>query len=70
MHPLVLGLGLRLPTMKFVRSVLIFYRVAPSQLTVVAWQTILGFEALCKLYAFEVCHHENFNIVYLLRKTI
>jgi len=36
MHPLALALGLRLPMMKFVRSVLIFYEVVPSQLTAVA----------------------------------
>ena len=30
MHPQVLALGLKLPMMKFVRSVLTFYRIAPS----------------------------------------
>jgi len=32
MHPMVLALGLRLPMIKFIRSVLIFYGVSPSQL--------------------------------------
>jgi len=35
MHPLVLALGMRLPMMKFIRSVLVFYEIAPSQLTAV-----------------------------------
>ena len=30
MHPRVLALGLRMPMTKFIRSVLTFYRVAPS----------------------------------------
>jgi len=55
---------------KFVRSVLIFYEVAPSQLMAVAWRIVLEFEALCNLYAPEACHREVFNTVYLLRKTI
>ena len=49
-HSLVLALGLRLPIMKFICSVLIIYEVAPSQLTAVAWRTVLRFEALCNLY--------------------
>ena len=69
MHPLVLALGLRLPMTKFVRSVLIFYGVTPSQLSAVAWRTVLGFEALYDLYAPEACHCEVFNVAYLLRKT-
>ena len=32
-------------------NVLIFYEVAPFQLSAVARRTILGFEALCDLYA-------------------
>ena len=35
MHPLVLALGLRLPMMKFIRSVFVFYEVTPSQLTAI-----------------------------------
>ena len=69
MHPRVLALGLRLPMMKFVRIILIFYGVAPSQLLAVAWRTILGFEALCNLYTPEACHCEIFSVAYLLRKT-
>ena len=36
MHPQVLTLGLKLLTMKFVCSVLIFYILAPTQLSAVA----------------------------------
>ena len=69
MHLLVLALGLTLLMMKFVRSISIFYGVAPFQLSAEAWRTVLGFEALCDLYAPEACYYEVFNIVYLLRKT-
>jgi len=63
MHPLVLVLGLRLSMMKFIHSILIFNEIAPSQLSAVAWCTVLRFEALYDLYA------ELFSVVYLLRKT-
>jgi len=69
MHPLVLAVGLRLLMTKFVRSILIFSGVTPSQLTTVAWRTVLGFEVLYNLYALEVCHRKVFNTAYLLRKT-
>ena len=69
MLPLVLALGLRVLMMKFVRRILIFYEVTPSQLTAVAWRTVLGFEALCNLYAPEAYHREVFSTAYLLRKT-
>ena len=69
MHPLVLALGLRLPMTKSVRNVLIFYEVSPSQLTAVAWRTVLGFEALCNLYAPEAYQCEVFSSANLLRKT-
>jgi len=55
MHPQVLTLGVRLPMTRFIRSVLAFYKVASSQLSAVAWRTILGLEALCDLYAREAC---------------
>ena len=69
MHPLVLALGLGLPMTKFIRSILIFYGVTPSQLSAVAWSTILRFDALCDLYAPDACHCEVFSTTYLLRKT-
>jgi len=70
MHPQVLALGLRLSMTKFVHSVLTFYKVTPSQLSAIAWRTILGFEALCDLYALEACQLEVFSVAYSLRKTI
>jgi len=54
---------------KFIHSVLSFYKVAPSQLSAVAWRTVLGFEALCDLYAPEACQVEVFSAAYSLRKT-
>ena len=59
MHPQVLALGLMLLLTRFVCSVLIFYRVAPSQLSVVAWHTVLRCKALCALFAPEVCQCES-----------
>jgi len=53
----------------FIRSVLTFYQVAPSQFSAVAWRTVLGFEALCDLYAPEACQREVFSIMFTLRKT-
>jgi len=46
MYPLVLALGLRLPMTKFIRNVLVFYEVAPFQLTAVACRIVLGFDPL------------------------
>ena len=46
MHLQVLVLELRLPMTRFVCSILTFYKVASSQLSAIAWCTILGFEAL------------------------
>ena len=54
MHPQVLALGLRLSMLRFIRSVLIFYRVASSQLSAMALCTVLGFKAICDLYAPKV----------------
>ena len=54
---------------RFICSVLPFYQVAPSQLSAMAWRTILGFETLCALYAFEACQREVFSIAYTLRRT-
>ena len=46
MHPLVLVLGLRLPMMKFVHSILIFYGATPSQLSAVAWRIAVSYTHL------------------------
>ena len=42
MLPQILELGLKLPLTKFVRSILTYYRIAPSKLSGVAWRTVLG----------------------------
>jgi len=55
MHPQVLALGLRLLMMRFVLSILTFYRFAPSQLSGVAWCMVFGLEALCTLNVLETC---------------
>ena len=46
MHPKILSLGLKLLLIKFVRSILSHFRIAPLQLSGVAWRTMLGFKAL------------------------
>ena len=67
--PQVLTLGLRLPMTRFIRNVLTFYMVAPSQLSAVAWHMVLGFVALYALFAPEACQREVFSIAYALRRT-
>ena len=69
MHLQVLALGLKLPMMKFVRSILAFYKIAPSQLSGVVWRTVLRFEALCILSVPDVCQWEVFSAAYALRKS-
>ena len=44
-HPQILALGVKLLMNSFVRGVLAYFKVPPSQLTPEAWQIILGFEA-------------------------
>ena len=70
MNPQVLALGLKLPMMRFVRSVLTFYTVASSQLSAKAWRTVLRFKALCALFALKVCQREVFSTTYTLRRTL
>ena len=68
-RPHILALGLKLSLMKFVRGVLNYYRIAPSQLSGVAWHTVRGFEALCDLIVQDACQREVFSVAYVLRKT-
>ena len=67
-NPQILALWMKLSLATFVRSVLSYFRVAPSQLTVGAWHILLGFEALCNRFLPEVCGHEEFCAVYMMRK--
>ena len=43
-HPQILALGVKLPMTLFVRGVLAYFKVPPSQLTPRAWRTVLGFK--------------------------
>ena len=58
MHPQILILGLKLPLTPFIHGVLSHLRIALSQLSGVAWRTVLGFEALCVLSAPNACQRE------------
>ena len=44
---LILTLGVHLPLSPFVRRVLSFYRLVPTQIGPGSWRVVLGFEALC-----------------------
>ena len=55
---------------RFLRSVLTFYRVAPSQLLAMAWRMVLEFEALCALYPPEACQREVFSTASALRRIL
>ena len=69
MHSQILELRLKLSLTKFARGILSHYRVASSQLSGVAWYTVLGFKALYSLSVPEACLHEVFCAAYALRKT-
>jgi len=43
MHPQILAPGQKLPLTKFVRNILTYYRIVPSQLSGVTWHIVLGF---------------------------
>ena len=55
---------------RFVHSSLTFYGATPSQLSAMAWRTVLGFEAFCALYVLDACQREVFSIAYTLRRII
>ena len=46
-----------------------FLQGLPSQLSAVTWRTVLGFKALCALYALGACQREVFSTAYALRRT-
>ena len=54
---------------KFVHSVLTFYKIASSQLSAIVWCTVLGFKALYALFTPEACEHEIFSTAYALKRT-
>ena len=67
-HPQVLALRLHLPLTDFVRHVLAYYSVAPTQLMLGVWQTIIGFEALCEDFAAALYSLEDFTTCYSMRR--
>ena len=69
MHPQILALRLKVSLTKFIRSVLIYYRIAPRSCRGEgAWRIVLGFEALCPLVIPNACQHGIFIVAYALRK--
>ena len=68
-HPQILALGVKLPMTPFVRDVLVHFKVPPSQLTLGAWQNVLGFEALCFAFTPATYGVEEFSAVCVIRKS-
>ena len=67
-HLQVLALRVHLSLTDFIRQVLAFYNVAPTQLMPSAWQTILGYEALCDDFAAPSYSLEDFATFYTIQK--
>jgi len=63
-HLQVLVLMAHLSLTDFVRQVLACYNVAPTQLMLGAWRTILGFEAICVNFAAASYSLEDFTTCY------
>ena len=59
---------MKLPLSAVVHSILRYFRVALSQLTVGAWRILLGVVALCNHFLLEACCCEEFCAVYMMRK--
>ena len=68
MHPQFMALRLRLP-LRSSSSCSDFLQSFPSQLSGVAWRTVLRFEAFNALSIPEACQGEVFSAAYALRKT-
>ena len=68
-HPQILALGVKLLMTLFVRGVLVYFKVPPSQLTSGAWRTVLGFEALCAAHVPALYDVEEFCAAYVMRKS-
>ena len=67
-HPQILALGVKLHLTPFARDVLAHFKVPPSQLTP-GCQTVLGFEALCSVFASATYGVEEFCVIYVMRKS-
>jgi len=62
----VLALGVHLPLPPFVRSVLSFYKLAPTQISPGSWRVVLGFAALGRSQEVEL-GVEEFRSIYFLK---
>ena len=68
-HPQVLALWLTFPITSFVRDILRYYHVAPSQLVAGGWCVVLSFQALCNMYFPDAYRVEDFSALYTMKKT-
>ena len=62
----VLALGVHLPLLSFVREVLSFYKLAPTQISPGSWRVVLGFAALGRSQE-AVLGIEEFQAIYFLK---
>jgi len=62
----VLALGVHLPLPSFVREVLSFYKLAPTQISPGSWRVVLGFAALGRSQEAEL-GVEEFRTIYFLK---
>ena len=67
-HPKVLALRVHFSLTDFIRQMLAYYNVTPTQLTPSAWRMIMGFEALCMDFTTATYSHEDFATCYLMRR--
>ena len=67
-HPQILALGMNLPLTELVNNTLVYFRVAPSQLTVGARRVLQNFEALCSRFLSKACVREEFCAIYMMMK--
>ena len=63
---LVLALGVHLPLLDFVREVLVYYHLAPTQLAPGSWRVVLGFAALGRSQDVPL-GIEEFRAIYFLK---
>ena len=64
----MLALRVHLSLTDFVCQVMAYYNIAPTLLTPGAWQTILGFKALCVDFTSSSYSLEDFVTVYTMKK--
>ena len=68
-HPQILALGVQLPLTRFVRDVPGHLQVAPTQLAMGAWRTVLAFEAPYRISSPSACGFDEFCSIYMMVKT-